>query len=125
MSVNIAIVDDDESILDAVKLVLEDEGWRVRTYATGEEFLADFDRHTPNCLILDPNLPGVSGAEVARSVVDGSGQIPIIGLTARPTGPVSTELVNAGAHVILTKPVTTEELVDQIQRAVGSVGDGQ
>jgi len=114
----IAIVDDDEAILDAVQLVLEEQYWDIRTYTTGEEFLADLDNREPKCVVLDPHLPGLSGAEVARSVAEANAHIPIIGLTAQPTSPLASEVVDAGARVMLTKPVTSEELVDYIRAAV-------
>lgn len=119
MVVSIAIVDSDEAILDAVQFVLENEGWQVWTYATGEDFLADVPHHEPDCIILDPHLPKMNGADVARSVSIGNGRIPIIGLTARPTSPATTEVMQAGAREMLTKPVTFEELVDHIQAAIG------
>jgi FixJ family two-component response regulator len=120
MTVSIAIVDDDEDILDAIQLVLEDQGWGVQTYATGEDFLADLRSHKPDCLILDPHLLGLSGGEVARSVANGNDRIPIIGLTARPVSPLAIEVMNAGAGAMLTKPVTAETLIEHIQAAIGT-----
>lgn len=119
MALNIAIVDADETILDSVRLVLESEGWCVRIYATGEDFLADLNHYRPDCLIIEPHLPGLSGAEVARSMARNIDHLPIIGLTAWPVSPLTTDVVNAGACVMLTKPVTSESLVDNIRVAVG------
>jgi FixJ family two-component response regulator len=118
MTVSVAIVDHDEDILDAVRMALEDIGWCVRTYSTGEDFLADVKKHRPDCLILDPHLPGLSGAEVARALTEDNRHIPIIGLTARPASLVTDELVNAGARVMLTKPATFEDLVEYVQAAI-------
>jgi len=115
----VAIVDDDEAILDAVRLVLEEEGWHVHTYLRGEEFLADLGNHTLDCLVLDPHLPGISGADVVRSIIAGNHRVPVIGLTARPNSPVTMAVTNAGARVMLTKPVAAEELVEQVQAAIG------
>ncbi len=119
ITVSIAIIDDDEAILDAVQFVLEIEGWQVWTFATGETFLADFRRHEPDCIILDPHLPTMNGAEVARSVYAVNRHIPIICLTAYPTSPVTAEVMQAGARVMLTKPATFEELYEQVQTAIG------
>ena len=89
MNTCVAIVEDDADVLDAVKTALEQEGWCVWTYATGEAFLEDLCAHRrPDCLILDPHLPGISGAEVARSVKKTQGDVPIVGLSARPESPV-------------------------------------
>lgn len=125
MPVTVAIVDDDEAILDAVQLVLEEQHWDIQTYTTGEEFLADLDIRKPKCVILDPHLAGLSGAEVARSVAETDDCIPIVGLTAQPGSPLTSEVVDAGARVMLTKPVTSEELVYCIRAAIRDVDDAQ
>ncbi len=117
----IAVIDCDVAILDAIRLVLEDRGWNVRTYATGEEFLADFDSYTPVCIILEPNLPGHSGADVVQSVAGRPGHIPIIGLTAWPDSLVTIAAANSGLQVMLTKPVTRDKLVHEVQAAIAIV----
>ena len=114
--VTVAVVDDDEAILDAMQLVLEDQRWDIRTYSTGEAFLADLCDLNPVCVVLDPHLPGVSGAEVARSVA--SAGIPIIGLTAHPGSVLASQVVDSGAWAMLTKPVTCDQLVECIRAAV-------
>lgn len=119
MTLSIALVDNDEAILDSVKLMLESKGWCVRTYATGEEFLADVARYWTDCVIMEPQLPGMSGAEVARSMAKSNGHIPFIGLTSWPVGAVTLEVAKEAAFVMLTKPVSSEELVDNIRGAVG------
>lgn len=111
------MVEDDDSVLDAIRLVLEARGWDIRTYSTGEAFLAEVDSYKPDCVILDPHLPLMNGAEVMRRSKD-STQIPFIGLTARPTSSITTEVADLGAHPILTKPVTAETLVGHIEAAL-------
>jgi FixJ family two-component response regulator len=117
-SVAVAVVDSDDAVLDSVSLVLEMHGWQVRTYSTGESFLDDLDRHQPDCIVLDPHLPGLSGAELARTVSTGNRCIPIIALTARPTSQLTADTVNAGVAALLTKPVSEETLVSSIQEAL-------
>ena len=88
----IAVVDIDVAILDSIQQLLESYRWTVRIYETGEAFLADYDNHGhPDCLILDPDLPGISGGDVVRALADGKTHIPVIGLTARPPRPVTPE----------------------------------
>lgn len=120
MAICIAIVDDDETVLDAIQLVLEEEGWHVHTYLRGEDFLADLGNHEVDCVILDPHLPGITGAHVARSLMNASSHVPIVGLTARPSSPLTIEVINAGARVMLTKPIAAEDLVEQVQAAITS-----
>jgi two-component system OmpR family response regulator len=116
--IDIAVVDDDASVLDAVRLVLEKEGWSARTYSSGETFLASLDNSPPDCLILDPHLPGLGGAEVARRVSTNGYAIPIIALTAWPGTPETEEILDSGVHAMLTKPVKAEALVDLVRQSV-------
>ena len=111
----IALVDDDAAILDALTLVLEGEGCQVQSFSSGERFLEWIGSNVIDCLILDPHLPGLNGAEVARSLAN---RFPILGLTARPNSPVTADMQRAGAHIVLTKPVTLERLVASIHKAV-------
>ena len=121
-AVSVAIVEDDESILDAVRMLLETHGWRVRVYASGEPFIADLGEHTPDCLILDPHLPGMNGADVVRTLMELQIDLPVIGLTAWPDSPLALEIVSLGVSVMLTKPVRSEELIEQIGFAIRERG---
>ena len=117
----ISIVDDDVSILDSMKLYLESYHWIVRVYLTGEAFLADFDNHSyPDCVVLDPHLPGMSGLDVIQAMPYGGANIPIIGLTARPESSVTLAMTNSGLCVMLRKPVAPEVLIDQLKAAISS-----
>ena len=69
MCAGIAIIDDFLDILEAIKMVLEGNGWDVQTYTAGSTFLADIDAgYQPNCIVLDPHLPGINGCEVAQAL---------------------------------------------------------
>jgi CheY-like chemotaxis protein len=71
--------------------------------------------NTPDCLILDSHLPGLSGADVARTLSSRCPDIPIIGITARPGSKLANEVQSAGANVMLTKPVSAERIVSKLQ----------
>lgn len=116
----IAVVDDDEAILDAVQLVLESRGLHVRTYATGQDFIADLHHHKPDCIILEPHVRGVTAGTIARTIAPNGDRIPIIGLTTRPYSVQTRKIEDAGVRVILTKPVTAEKLVDEILCAISA-----
>lgn len=115
----VAVVDDDRCILEAVRLAFADaERWEIRTYGDGETLLEDVARGSPPaCLVLDPHLPGISGADVARALLR-TARVPIVGLTALPTSPLATEMAAAGALVVLTKPVAYERLMSAIEAAI-------
>jgi len=117
VELRIAIVDDDPSICDAVKLILKSEGWEVATYLTGESFIDDLVRgKVPDCAILDPHLSGMNGADVAVQMQLKSPHIPYIGMTARPESRITARLAELGARCVLTKPVSAQDLIDQIKR---------
>lgn len=116
--VSVAVVDDDESVLDAMKTVFEDQDWVTQTYASGEAFLTDLKQHKPDCIILDSNLPGLSGVAVALTISSSHDSIPIIILTAYPESPQTIKIKNLGACELLVKPVTAEVLIEHIQAAL-------
>lgn len=115
LPVSIAIIDDDESILDSLKMVLENEGWGTHTYISGEAFLADVDLHKPDCIILDSHFPGVSGAKVLSSLKKEDQAIPVIVLTAYPESQETHEIVSLGALEVLAKPITADVIIDHVQ----------
>ena len=116
--VSVAVVDDDESVLDSVKVVLENQDWITLTYSSGEEFLTDLKQHKPDCIILDSNLPGLSGVAVALAISNSYDFIPIIVLTAYPASPQTIKIKNLGAREVLVKPITAEVLIEHIQQAL-------
>ena len=121
MSSTIAIIDDDEAILDSIQLLLESERWRARLYARGRQFLADLrDKLRPDCVILDPHLPDISGGEVVRHVSDTRLQVPIIVWTAKPQSSRVVEILQTDIRVMLIKPVPAEVLIKEIQAAIDS-----
>ncbi|MFT5173601.1 MAG: FixJ family two-component response regulator [Gammaproteobacteria bacterium] len=113
----IAVIEDDISVLDAVRLVLEFEGWTVRAYGCGEAFLTDLAHYRPDCIILDPRLPDISGAEIARAVAH-EAPTPIICLTAYPDSPITKAIEGLGVRVILTKPVSAKKLVGHVREVL-------
>ncbi len=117
----VAIVDDDESVLDAIKTVLDDQHWNTQTYASGEAFLSDLKNNKPDCIVLDSNLPGLSGVAVAHIIRTGQNCIPIIVLTAYPESSQTTKIKKLGVIDVLVKPVTAEVLIEHIQATVESV----
>ena len=114
----IAVVDDDQSVREALENLISSVGFEVRLFASAENFL---DSDTPaqtDCAILDVRLPGLSGLELQqRLAVDGQ-SIPVIVITAQADDKTQDEAVAAGAIAFLKKPVTEEVLLTALDAAL-------
>jgi DNA-binding NtrC family response regulator len=112
------VVDDDVSAREGVAGLLRSAGLTAQTFASGEEFLAAPPRpRKPSCLLLDVNLPGVSGLEVQQELAKSAVHMPIIFLTGHGDIPTTVRAVKAGAANFLTKPFDDEELLNAIQQS--------
>ena len=121
----IAVVDDDQSVREALENLISSVGFEVRFFASAENFL---DSDTPaqtDCAILDVRLPGLSGLELQqRLAVDGQ-SIPVIVITAQAEDKTQEEAVAAGAIAFLKKPVTEEVLLTALDAALKRKTDQQ
>ena len=114
---SIVIVEDDEDISDTIKYNLEREGFRVRVAATGEDALnLIFDR-PPNLILLDLNLPQMSGFELCRRLRAEAitARVPVLMLTARTAETDKVLGLNLGADDYLTKPFSMRELIARVR----------
>lgn len=112
------VVDDDASVRDAVKRLIESVGLRVETFGSTREFLDTKRPEAPACLVLDVRLPDVSGLEFQRDLAAAKFEIPIIFVTGHGDIPMSVRAMKAGAVEFLTKPFRGQELLDAIQEAI-------
>ena len=114
----VCVVDDDSSIREAIEGLLRAEGIQVETYGTAREFLTRARAEPAGCLILDVDLPGLSGLELQRELSRTDVHIPIIFLTGHGDIPMSVRAIKAGALEFLTKPFDPEDLLDAIQEGM-------
>src|SRR5689334_11912604 len=114
VATRILTVEDDERIRTAVKLALEDEGWKVDEAETGEDALERFSQSPTDVVLIDIMLPGVDGFEVCRSIRRMS-DVPIIMVTARNDTHDVVAGLEAGADDYLTKPFAPKELSARIR----------
>jgi FixJ family two-component response regulator len=112
------IVDDDHSMRQAIRDLVESVGLRAEAYATGQEFLRRQLTSDPSCLVLDVRLPQMSGLDFQRQLADTGVQIPIIFITAHGDVPMSVRALKSGAVEFLTKPFRDQDLLDAIQQAL-------
>ncbi len=111
------VVDDDASAREGVAGLLRSAGLSTKTFRSGEEFLAAPPPKLPSCLLLDMNLPGLSGLEVQQKLAKAAVHLPIIFLTGHGDIPTTVRAVKAGAVNFLTKPFDDEELLNAIQQS--------
>ena len=114
----IYVVDDDLSVRQGLENLLRSAGFAVQTFSSAQEFLASARADVPSCLLLDVQLPGLSGLDLQQELAKGGIEIPIIFITGHGDIPMSVRAMKAGALEFLTKPVNDEDLLDAIQQAV-------
>jgi FixJ family two-component response regulator len=114
----IAIVDDDEPLREALGSVMKAAGFLIATFPTAEDFLDSPDWRNTACLILDVRLPGMSGIELQRRLLDADSSVPIIFVSAHGDASVRELVMNAGAIAFLNKPVRSDRLLKEINTAL-------
>jgi FixJ family two-component response regulator len=119
----IVIVDDDEPLRRALASMLQAAGFRVVTFGSAEEFLGFSERQITSCLILDVRLPGMSGVELQRCLIEIGQPVPIIFVTAHGDDNLRDVLLNSGAKGFLTKPVRRDVLLAAIGTAIGKTAE--
>lgn len=112
----IAVVDDEDSVRKAVLRVLRAAGFCARGFASGDEFLNSWHFDRPDCLVLDLQMPGLSGMEVHNSLVSAGAQFPIVIITAHDAPSVREECIRRGAAAYLCKPLDIGALLSAVGR---------
>ena len=112
------IVDDDSDIRASMRRLLKTVGLHAELFATAQEFLQQQMPKGPSCLVLDMRLPGMSGLEVQRNLIDSGVNIPIIFITAHGDIPMTVKAMKSGAVEFLTKPFRDQDLLDAIEQAL-------
>ena len=116
----IRIVDDDEGFGDAIRFMLKTDGWLVSYYSETGTFLKKDDLDVPGCIILDYQMPLVNGLEFQDILAHRGYRQPIIFLTAHADVDMAISAFLSGAADILKKPVSSEILLEAVERAVES-----
>jgi FixJ family two-component response regulator len=112
------VVDDDEEVRDAMKRLMNSVGLTVETFASAEDFLAQFDPARPGCLLLDVRMEGMSGLDVQERLALEEVQPPIIIITGHGDVPMAVRAVMAGAVDFIEKPFNEQVLLDCVHRAI-------
>jgi FixJ family two-component response regulator len=112
------VVEDDASVRKAVGSLVRSAGLTVQTFASAQEFLAFSRPDVPSCLVLDVQLPGLSGLDLQEELAKADVQIPIIFLTGHGDIPMTVRAMKAGALEFFPKPFEDQDLLDAIQQAI-------
>ena len=112
------VVDDDVSVRESVDLLIRWAGWRVEVFASAEAFLSRPSVDAPSCLVLDVDLPGLSGLELQQRLAESGRSMPTIFITGRGDIPTTVQAMKAGALGFLTKPFADTDLLDAIEDGI-------
>lgn len=117
------VVDDDNDLCGVLRELLQAEGWRVESYASGEAFFAAYRPGGDGCLLLDAGLPGMSGLEVLRRLKTEGHRLPAIMITGDGDVPLAVRAMREGAADFVEKPIGRGELLAGIERALEQTRD--
>jgi RNA polymerase sigma factor (sigma-70 family) len=113
------VVDDDASFRTAIERRLKKAGYEVATYPSAQHLLDRLPNESgPGCILLDVRIPGLSGPELQNRLSELGSTLPIVFLTGYADVPTTVRAIKAGTDDFLTKPVTSDQLLRAIQRAM-------
>jgi FixJ family two-component response regulator len=118
----VSIVDDDESVREALPDLVKELGFSVQAFSSAEEFLASDYVGSTRCLILDLSMPGMSGPDLQRELALRRKQIPIVFITAHGDEAIRRQLVKEGAAECLFKPFSDIALRSALDTALRANG---
>lgn len=114
----VCIVDDDDAVRDSMRILVESYGHPVRDYPSAMAYLNDQHRSEPGCLLLDLHMPGMDGLELIELLRRRHIQTPAIIITGRRDPLQMQRVKEAGILALLNKPVTDDELMELIEKAL-------
>jgi two-component system response regulator FixJ len=112
------IVDDDNSMREALTLLLKTVGYTTAPFARPGDFLAKHDQNQPGCVVLDVRMPEMSGLEVQQQLNRSGSLLPVILITGHGDIPMAVQAMKDGAFDFLQKPFRDQDLIDRINAAL-------
>ncbi|MEI6559763.1 MAG: response regulator [Rhodospirillaceae bacterium] len=114
----VAIIDDDDALRDALVVLVTAAGWRADGYASAEAFLASLDGERAGCALIDVRLPGIDGMELFRKLAEVAPGFPVVILTGHGDVPMAVEALKAGAIDFIEKPFDPDRLLTSLRQAL-------
>jgi FixJ family two-component response regulator len=118
----ISVVDDDESMREAMRGLMKSLGYAAQAFASAEEFLNSREALRTSCLIADVQMPGMTGLELHRHLIASGNAIPTILITAYPNDRARARALGDGVMGYLSKPFDEDDLLACIRSSLPSEG---
>jgi FixJ family two-component response regulator len=115
----IALIEDESSVRRALARVLSVAQFDVECYESAQDFLEKVAESRPDCVVLDIQMPGLTGRDVQRHLLEAQIHLPVIIVTAHDEPQTRAQCIAAGARAYLCKPLRSESLIDSINSALG------
>lgn len=115
---SVYVVDDDADVRDSLSLLLGSVGLEVRTFDSAVRFLESCGPDDAGCIVLDVRMPGMSGPQMQEKLAGYGIHMPVIILTGHADVPTAVRTLKAGAFDLLEKPVSDQDLIDRVNRAL-------
>ena len=118
---DVVIVDDDAAVRDALAILLEMEGLRVKTFATGDAFLGEAARLKPGCVLMDVHMPGRSGLEILDAIGGAAYHAPVVMISGQGDVPMAVHAMKHGAFDFIEKPFDGPVVLKRVREAIARV----
>lgn len=112
------IVDDDQQVRGALKLLMESVGLEVETYTSAQTYLEQFEVQKAGCLIIDVRMPGISGLDLQARLAAEKIHPPIIIITGHGDVPMAVRAIQSGAIDFIEKPFNNQSMLDSVHKAI-------
>ncbi len=118
MQTTISVIDDDRSVTDSLRVLIESVGHEVETFNSAEDFLESYDPNRPGCIVLDERMPGMAGHVLQQELVRRGSVTPVILITAHAEVQMAVDAMRLGAITLIQKPFRDQALLDAIDEAL-------
>jgi two-component system response regulator FixJ len=112
------VVDDDDAVRDALRVLLQVSGYEVKTYDSGVRFLEQLTGDESGCVITDVRMPGITGLAMAARLRSLGSRLPIIVITGQADVPMAVEAMKAGAQDFIEKPFDDVVILKAVEAAL-------
>ena len=112
------VIDDDRAVRDSLGLLLKSMGIEAQLFESAQAFLDDYDRDWQGCIVLDIRMPGMSGIELHKQLIELRCTMPVIFVTGHGDVPMAVDAMHDGAFDFIQKPFRDQELLDRINQAL-------